>query len=172
MNFLYSEIGIIFKIDILRLRTKIFLFLFNILPDLYLLKIMKNFLLCLAGAKISLLFTYIKNGLYCDNLTNLKIGKGSFLNAYIYLEGNGKITIGKACQIGPSVKLLTTNHTNRENDEIQNITIGDNVWIGAGCIILPGTIIHDNMNIAAGSILKGDVQDGVLWAGTLAKKKK
>lgn len=136
------------------------------------LKILKNFLLCLAGAKISLLFTYIKNGLYCDNLKHLSIGKGSFLNAHVYFEGNGKITIGKACQIGPGVKLLTTNHTSREQDETHDITIGDNVWIGAGCIILPATIIQSNINVAAGSVLKGDIQDGILWAGNLATKKK
>lgn len=37
------------------------------------------------------------------------------------------------------------------------ISIGSNVWIGAGCIILSGTEIEDNVVIAAGSIVNGRV---------------
>ena len=45
------------------------------------------------------------------------------------------------------------------------ITIGNNVWIGAGAIILAGTTIGDNTVIGAGSVVKGDIPSGVVAAG-------
>jgi len=40
--------------------------------------------------------------------------------------------------------------------------IGDNVWIGAGCIILRGTVIGDNCVIGAGSVIKGKIESNTL----------
>jgi acetyltransferase-like isoleucine patch superfamily enzyme len=172
MNFLYSECLMIFKVDILRARTKLLLFAFNIVPDLYAFKVIKNTFLWFAGMRFNVVLTYIKNGLYCDNLSKITIGKGSFLNKNVYFEGEGKVSLGCACQIGPYVQFVTTNHTDRKHDETLDIVVGNNVWIGAGSIILPGTIIGDNITIAAGSIVRGSLGDGKLWAGTLAEKKK
>jgi len=44
-----------------------------------------------------------------------------------------------------------------------------NVWIGAGCIVLPGARIGDNAVIAAGSVVRGEVPAGELWGGVPAK---
>lgn len=43
------------------------------------------------------------------------------------------------------------------------VKIGNNVWIGSGCIILKGAIIGDNSVIAAGSIVKGNVDCNSLF---------
>lgn len=45
------------------------------------------------------------------------------------------------------------------------ITIGDNVWIGAGVTVLPGVAIGNNTVIGAGSVVNRDVPDGVVAAG-------
>ncbi len=55
-------------------------------------------------------------------------------------------------------------------DLIKPITIGSNVFIGAGCIILPGANIGDNVIIGAGSVISGNVTSGTVVAGTPAKK--
>lgn len=52
---------------------------------------------------------------------------------------------------------------------IKPITIGNNVYIGTGCTILPGVTIGDNVIIGAGSIVTKDVPDGCVYAGVPAK---
>ncbi|MDX4069035.1 acyltransferase [Aliarcobacter skirrowii] len=118
------------------------------------------------------MFVYIKNGLHFDNAKSLQFGKGMFINKNVFFEGSGNVSIGDSVQIGPNVQFLTTNHKDRTKDEVDDIKIGNNVWIGAGCIILPGSEIGDNINIAAGSIVKGKILDGNLWAGSPAVKKR
>lgn len=59
---------------------------------------------------------------------------------------------------------------NTEIDIIDKITIGNNVYIGYGCLILPGTTIKNNVVIGAGSIVKGTYEEGYVYAGTPARK--
>jgi len=172
MKCFFTELKMIFQIDILRFRSKLFLFLFNILPDFYILRILKNILLKLSGVSFNVLFVYIKNGLFFDNAKSLHLGKGIFINRNVSFEGLGKVSIGDSTQIGPNVQFLTTNHKDRTKDKVDDIKIGNNVWIGGGCIILSGSQIVDNVNIAAGSIVKGKILDGNLWAGNPAVKKR
>ena len=83
------------------------------------------------------------------------------------MDGNANINIGKNSKIGPFCKFYTTNH--HDNDlEFLPISIGKNVWIGANCTILPGTNIEDNIKIAAGSVVKGNINTGKMWAGVPA----
>lgn len=52
---------------------------------------------------------------------------------------------------------------------IKDVKIGNNVFIGARSIILPGTTIGDNVIIGAGSVVKGNIPEGVIIAGNPAK---
>ena len=52
---------------------------------------------------------------------------------------------------------------------LKPIVIGDNVFIGAGTIILPGTTIGSNVIIGAGSVVKGNIPEGVVAAGNPCK---
>ena len=171
-KFLIYELKNIYSIDMLRLRSKIFIGLFNIFPDLYCLRYIKNILLACGGMNISIYSTYIKNNFYSDMLSNINSKQGLFVNSNLYIEGLGAIEIGSGVQIGPNVQFLTTNHKNRNKDDVSNSKIGDNVWIGGGCIILPGCEIGDNINIAAGSVVKGKILDGRLYAGNPAIQKR
>ena len=49
------------------------------------------------------------------------------------------------------------------------ITVGNNVWIGAGVTVLPGVTIGDNTIIGAGSIVNKDIPSGVIAAGNPCK---
>lgn len=55
-------------------------------------------------------------------------------------------------------------------DVIAPIKIGSNVFIGVGCIILPGTVIGDNVVVGAGSIVRGIIDSDSIYAGVPAKK--
>lgn len=48
------------------------------------------------------------------------------------------------------------------------ITIGNNVWLCAGVVVLPGVNIGDNSVIAANSVVCSDVPENALYAGTPA----
>ncbi|MEX9987895.1 DapH/DapD/GlmU-related protein [Providencia rettgeri] len=50
------------------------------------------------------------------------------------------------------------------------IHIGNNVFIGVGCIILPSVHIGNNVVIAAGSVITKDIEDNSVYAGNPAKK--
>ena len=54
----------------------------------------------------------------------------------------------------------------------KEIWIGQNVWIGAGAIVLPGCRIGNNCVIAAGSVVCCDIPDNVMVAGVTEKIKK
>ena len=45
------------------------------------------------------------------------------------------------------------------------VTIGNNVWIGGGAILLPGVIIGDNTTIGAGSVVTKSIPDNCIAAG-------
>lgn len=59
---------------------------------------------------------------------------------------------------------------NPEIDVLKSITIGDNVFIGHGCIIMPGVAIGSNVIVGAGSVVTKDIPDGMVVAGVPAKK--
>ena len=80
----------------------------------------------------------------------------------------GNTTIGEHCRIGPNVLIFDHDHDYKAGLQLNkfktgSISIGDNVWIGGGAIILRDTEIGDNAVIAAGSIVKGKVPAGSLY---------
>lgn len=81
--------------------------------------------------------------------------------------------------MGPNVHIYTTTHIYNSNMHkfhgISNpnpVTIGESVWIGYGCIILPGVSIGDNTIIGAGSVVTKNVPAGVMAAGNPCEIKK
>lgn len=85
------------------------------------------------------------------------------------------ITIGRDCQIGPNVQLLTPTHPvepEPRRDKLEAakpITIGDNVWLGGGAIVLAGVTIGDNSVIGAGAVVTKDVPANVVAVGNPAR---
>ena len=71
--------------------------------------------------------------------------------------------------------MITVNHEIQANARlnkkayVQSIEIGNNVWIGAGVIILPGAIIEDDVVIGAGSIVTGLLKSNQLYIGNPAQ---
>lgn len=104
---------------------------------------------------------------------NISIGHNVYINAGCVFLDNAVITIGENSLIGPNVTLSTASHpcdpTQRNTDLITApITIGKNVWLGAGVVVLPGVSIGANSVIAANSVVKSNVPENVLYAGAPA----
>ena len=75
------------------------------------------------------------------------------------------LTIGNHVTISYSTILTHDSSTLRATGfrKIGKVTICDNVFIGYGSIVLPGTIIHENVIVGAGSIVKGDLEGNSVY---------
>ena len=116
-------------------------------------------------------------GLRCGSTTadQLHIGEGTFVNFHLTALDVAEIRIGRHCQLGPNIQLLTPIHPlelepRRQGWEAaEPITIGDDVWIGGGVTVLPGVSIGDGAVIGAGSVVTKDVPARSLAVGNPAR---
>lgn len=109
----------------------------------------------------------------------LEVGESTSIGEFNNIRAaGGKITIGKNCLISQFVTIVASNHNIDKKyiimdqgwDDIKtDITIGNDVWIGAKSVILPGVKIGDGAVIAAGSIVNKDVAPYSIVAGVPAK---
>ncbi len=102
---------------------------------------------------------------------HLHLGEGVYINSNMMLVDDGHIHIGSKVMFGPDVIITTANHPidpvlrARGLQYNKDVWIGDNAWIGAGAIILPGVHIGKNTVIGAGSIVTKDIPDDVVAVG-------
>ena len=95
--------------------------------------------------------------------------------ALLHAPGTAKITIGSRTVISFGCQILTgaRDRTKGSGHHIwEDVVIGDDVWIGAGAIILPGVTIGNGAVIAAGAVVNKDVPSNVLIAGVPAVYKR
>lgn len=98
---------------------------------------------------------------------------GSFaLSGDCYFQALNGIVIGKNFLFAPGVKLISSNHGFSDKSVVEKadpIRIGDNVWLGAGVIILPGVSLGDNVIVGAGSVVTKSFSDNLIIAGNPAR---
>ena len=115
---------------------------------------------------------------------NIRVGKNFFANCNCTMMDYVTITIGDNVLIAPNVTITTVNppldpterrvfntkdsfHPGKKGnwEIIAPLTIGDDVWIGTGSIILPGVTIGSGTTIGAGSVVTHDIPPNVLAVG-------
>lgn len=102
---------------------------------------------------------------------HVHFGSGIYANFNLTLVDDGHIYIGDKVMFGPNVTIATASHP--INPELRarglqfnkDVYIGENTWIGAGVIIVPGVRIGSNAVIGAGSIVTKDIPDNVVAVG-------
>jgi maltose O-acetyltransferase len=100
------------------------------------------------------------------------LGNNVFINMNcVFLDCN-KITLGNNVLIAPGVHIYAVTHPTRGLDRVPfdvgftaPVTIGNDVWIGGGSIILPGVTIGNNVTVGAGSVVTKSLPDNVLAFG-------
>lgn len=102
----------------------------------------------------------VKIGIYDTGF--LKIGKDICINANCMILCRQNILIGDNVMLGPNVVIIDHDHDYlsvgwKNEYKTGKIEIGNNVWIGAGAVILRDTNIGDNAVIGAGTVVKGSV---------------
>ncbi|MEO8741227.1 MAG: sugar O-acetyltransferase [Casimicrobiaceae bacterium] len=119
--------------------------------------------------------TVIRPPFFCDFGYNIRLGEGVFLNYNCVFLDVVVIVIGDRTQIGPAVQIYSADHPRdpelrREGLELgRPVTIGCDVWIGGGAIILPGVSVGDRALIGAGSVVTRDVAAGATVVGNPAR---
>ena len=117
----------------------------------------------------------IRPPFHCDYGCQIRLGAGVFLNFNCIILDVGPVTIGDGTLIGPGVQILTADHPRDPElrasgvESGHAVTIGRNVWIGGGALILPGVTVGDNAIIGAASVVTRDVAPGARVAGNPAR---
>jgi maltose O-acetyltransferase len=117
----------------------------------------------------------VRPPLYVDYGSQLSVGDRVFVNFGLTALDCAAIAIGDDTQIGPHVQLLTPMHpldADERRTKIESaapISIGSNVWIGGGAIVLAGVTIGDNAVIGAGSVVTRDVPADAVAVGNPAR---
>ncbi|MBO7128495.1 MAG: acyltransferase [Prevotella sp.] len=89
----------------------------------------------------------------------------------------GPVTIGNHVNLAQGITVTALNHNFTEKDmrideqgvSTTPVTIGDDIWIGANAVILPGVTIGNHSVVAAGAVVTKDVPSHTLVAGVPAK---
>ncbi len=118
---------------------------------------------------------FIKPNFFCDYGYNIFLGENVFLNCNCVLLDVMPIRIGSGTQIGPAVQIYTADHPRDRETRLSGlefgkpVTIGANVWIGGGAILVPGVSVGDDAIIGAGSVVTHDVMAGAIVVGNPAR---
>ncbi|MBI5326763.1 MAG: acyltransferase [Deltaproteobacteria bacterium] len=107
----------------------------------------------------------------------IKIGSNCTINRFCILYGNGGIGIGDNVRIAPNVMILAQNHIFESIDTAiseqgissKGIKIEDDVWLGAGAIVLDGVIIGKGSVIGAGAVVTKDIPPYSVAVGVPAR---
>lgn len=117
----------------------------------------------------------IRPPFHIDYGAHIRIGRGVFMNFGCVILDVAHVTIGDRTQIAPGVQLYAADHprdveTRRAGLELgKPVTIGADVWIGGGAIVLPGVTVGDGAIIGAGSVVTRDVAAGATVVGNPAR---
>ena len=102
---------------------------------------------------------------------HVHFGDWVYANSNLTLVDDGHIYVGSHTMFGPNVTVATANHPlnpqlrSKGLQYNRDVHIGENVWIGAGAVIVPGVSIGDNSVIGAGSVVTKDIPAGVVAVG-------
>jgi acetyltransferase-like isoleucine patch superfamily enzyme len=110
-------------------------------------------------------------------ICTIEIKDNVFVNEFTIIDSNLHVKIGNNTMIGPHCLIIDSNHV--FEDEKKQIyeqgciytptCIGDDCWIGAHVVVLPGVTIGNHVVVAANSTVTKDIPDYAVIAGTPAR---
>lgn len=106
----------------------------------------------------------------------LVIRRGTYINRYTMIDAHERVEIGCNCMIGPQCYITDGNHGTAPGTTVNNqamktapVILEDDVWLGAGVIVLPGVRIGRSAVIGAGAVVTKDVPAQTIFAGVPAR---
>ncbi|CDI07218.1 sugar O-acetyltransferase [Agrobacterium pusense] len=118
---------------------------------------------------------FLEAPFHCAYGFNITLGKNVYLNAGCTILDSAKVTIGDGAMLGPTVQIYCAEHhldpvPRAQGIEIAKpVTIGRDVWIGGGAILLAGVTVGEGAIVGAGSVVTRDVAAGVTVVGNPAR---
>ncbi|MBZ0292001.1 MAG: acyltransferase [Anaerolineae bacterium] len=114
---------------------------------------------------------------YMYHVDRIEFGSHVSIHPMCYVMGFGGISIGSNVSIAHGTSIITTNHDFEQSAmairdapvEAAPVTIGDDVWIGAGVRILAGVTIGNHVVVGANAVVTSDVSSNTLVAGVPAR---
>lgn len=110
---------------------------------------------------------------------DVRIGAGTYLNSGVVVYSGNGVTIGENVLIAANVTLAPVNHEFRDRGtpikeqgfqpSRGGIVIEDDVWIGAGTVVLDGARIGRGAVVAALSVVRGELEEYTVNAGSPAE---
>ena len=162
-NFLVISYEMIVSIVFSLPRYRIFIF-------------MKQSLLRMMGAKFGK-GVIIYPGVWISPGRNLIVGDDVNIANDVIITTPGGVIIGDRTLIGYRTQIISSNHTIPpigepfpvSGDDHKKVTIENDVWIGANCIICPGVKIGEGSVVSAGSVVTKDVPSNAICSGNPAR---
>jgi len=102
---------------------------------------------------------YLEPPFFCDYGFNIQLGKNVYANHNLVILDCAPVSLGSNVFMGPNVVLSTAGHPIDPMVRISGlefakpIRIGNNVWLGASVVVVPGIEIGDNVTVGAGSVV-------------------
>ncbi len=118
---------------------------------------------------------HIEKGVRVDYGINTTLGNNVFINYNFVVLDCCPLTIGNNVFIAPNVQIYTAIHPldpierAKHVGQAMPINIEDDVWIGGGCIILPGVTIGKGTTIGAGSVVNKSIPANCVAVGNPCK---
>ena len=117
-------------------------------------------------------------GVYRAVGDQLTIGDNVGINSYCFIGVRGEVTIGDNVIFGPRVTVLSEQHNysdpnkpiKTQGEKRYKTVIEDNVWVGAGVIIMPGVTIKSGTVVGSGAVVTKDTEENSVVIGVPAKK--
>jgi acetyltransferase-like isoleucine patch superfamily enzyme len=114
----------------------------------------------------------------CMEALLLKVGERTYIGDHVNIRAaGGLIVIGNDCLIANAVTIVSSNHGIRPDARILeqpwtrgDVSIGDDVWIGAGATVLPGSQIGRGAIVGAGAVVRGKIDPYEIVAGIPARE--
>lgn len=109
----------------------------------------------------------------------LSVGENCWIGLDNVIQARGGVELGNNVLLGPGVSIWSVNHVFARTDQPiieqgydhKKVTIGNGVWVGAHCFIMPGANIGDGVVVSAGSVVGGkDIEPYAIVAGNPARR--
>lgn len=107
----------------------------------------------------------------------IRLGKRCSVNPYSVLYGHGGLTVGDHVRIAAHCVIVPANHGIALDGGLiadqpltkRGVRIGNDVWLGTGVRVLDGTVIGEGCVVAAGAVVRGELQPYGIYAGVPAQ---
>ncbi len=120
--------------------------------------------------------SFVEAPFHCAYGFNISLGARVYINAGCTILDTAPVTIGDGTMIGPAVQIYCAQHATEPERRAQGyevaypVSLGQNVWIGGGAILMPGVTIGDAAIVGAGSVVLKNVGPGTTVVGNPARQ--